>query len=298
LLVYFSFVPFKKSLIRRGGKRKVISKVLKVSFVFALVLSFIAQVTMAALPGGGGLDCSGVIDNRVDYEIHDIQGSGSVSPLEGKEVTTCGTVIAIAGGPTGYWMQDTTEDGDPATSEGLYVYGPNSGLVVGDVVRHTGKVTEYYGLIELSSRRQASVIGSSSLPTPAEITSSMTYSELESLEGMRVTVTSATVVAGSNKYNETFLVPGSTTSRVDRKDTTTPYFKIDDVLGKYISGASTFDTISGDPTGPLNYSFDAYALLWNTGSVSVSDVGHTENILSEDTLKVDQMLAEMLKQRS
>jgi predicted extracellular nuclease len=264
----------------------MISKVLKGSFVFALVLSIIAQVTMAAPPngGGGGLDCSGVIDNKVDYEINDIQGSGSVSPLEGKDVTTCGTIIAIASGSTGYWMQDTTEDGDSTTSEGIYVYGPNSGIAVGDIVRHTGKVTEYYGLTELSARRQASVIGSSSLPTPTEITSSMTYSELESLEGMRVTVTSATVVAGSNKYNETFLVPGSTTSRVDRKDTTTPYFKIDDDLGKHISDASTFDTISGDPTGPLNYNFGAYTLLWNTGSVSVSDVGHTENILSEDTI--------------
>jgi hypothetical protein len=289
--ILFVYSLNSRSLTLKNCRRrnlKMVSKVLKIIFVFTLVLSLITQVTMAAPPknGGGGLNCSGVIDSRVDFEIHEIQGNGSVSPLEGKEVTTCGTVFAIASGSTGYWMQDTTEDGDPTTSEGLYVYGPNSGIAVGDVVSHTGTVTEYYGLTELSTRRQAKVIGSSNLPIQIELTSSMTYGELEFLEGMRVTVTSATVVAGSNKYNETFLVPGNTTSRVDRRDTTTPYFKIDDDLGRSITGASTFDTISGDPTGPLNYNFGAYTLLWSTGSVTVSDVGHTENMLNEDPLAI------------
>ncbi|WLD92654.1 endonuclease/exonuclease/phosphatase family protein [Alkalihalobacillus sp. AL-G] len=244
------------------------------------------STSLAAPPGGGpssGADCSGIMDSNVDYEIHDIQGSGSASPLEGKDVMTCGTVTATTS--NGYWIQDTTEDGDRTTSEGIFVYRSNGpgGIIAGHVVSQTAKVTEYYGLTELNARREPKVIGSSSMPTPTEITSSMNYADLESLEGMLVTVTSATVVAGSNKYNETFVVPGSTTSRVDRKDTTTPYFKIDDLLDNHITGASTFDTITGNPTGPFDYNFGAYTLQWDTGSVSVSDEGHTENILSADT---------------
>jgi predicted extracellular nuclease len=227
--------------------------------------------------------CSGINDSQVTHEINQIQGNGAASPLIGKSVTTCGTVYAIES--NGYWIQDTTPDSDPATSEGIFVYKSNGvgNLQIGDVVRQKGYVQEYYDLTEINTKVEFTKLGTGTVPVATEITASMNLSNLESLEGMRVFVKSATVVAGTNKYNETFVVPGTTTSRVARTDTTTPLFKFDDVFGNVFTNASTFDTISGDPTGPLTYSFGAYGLLKNVGTASVSDTGNTQNSLSADT---------------
>lgn len=250
------------------------------------LLSMVGSLILPSMNVSGAApttDCSGVSNTQVDQEIHDIQGSGTASPYENQKVTTCGTVVATHS--SGYWIQDTTGDGDPSTSEGIYVYrsAGAGGINVGDVVKQTGTVKEYYDLTELSANQAPTVIGTSAVPAATEITSSMSYSDLETLEGMRVTVNDATVVAGTNKYNDTYLVPGSTSTRVDREDTTTASFKVGDLLGNYISGASTFDTVSGDFAGPLDYSYGAYTMQWNTGNANVSDVGHTENILAADT---------------
>jgi hypothetical protein len=79
--------------------------------------------------------------------IHDVQGSAQVSPLAGQVVHDLpGVVTAI--GPHGFWLQDPVPDGDPATSEGLFVHldpprvdaGP---LAPGDELRVDGRVVEY-----------------------------------------------------------------------------------------------------------------------------------------------------------
>lgn len=254
---------------------------LTLSFVLLLGLMF-SSVHLPEVQAATG-KCSGIDDSQVTHEIHQIQGSGAESPLIGKTVTTCGTVYAIQS--NGYWMQDTTPDSDPATSEGIFVYKSNGtgNLQIGDIVKQKGSVQEFYGLTEINAKAEWTKIGTGTAPAATEITPSMTYSNLESLEGMKVFVKSATVVAGTNKYNETFVVPGNTTSRVARTDTTTPLFKFDDVFGKWFPNASTFDTISGNPTGPLTYSFGAYGLLWNEGTASLSDTGNTQNALSADS---------------
>lgn len=101
---------------------------------------------------------------------------------------------------------------------------------------------------------------------------------------MRVLVPSATVVAGSNQYGETFAVAGTNvTSRVSRKDTTTPLFKFKDAFGNKIDNASTFDQITGNPTGPLSYTYDSYAVLWQDGAATVKDTGNTQNSLAAGT---------------
>jgi len=57
-----------------------------------------------------------------------VQGAAHLSPLAGARVTVEGVVTALAGdggGPPGaghgYWIQDPRGDGDPATSEGVFV---------------------------------------------------------------------------------------------------------------------------------------------------------------------------------
>ncbi len=60
-----------------------------------------------------------------DVRIHDIQGSTRQSPLVGELVDGVpGVVTAVAefGSARGFWFQDTEGDGNPRTSEGLFVF--------------------------------------------------------------------------------------------------------------------------------------------------------------------------------
>jgi len=79
--------------------------------------------------------------------VHDIQGAGFVSPLKDQSVTNVpGTVTAVrtSGSSRGYFVQDPTPDGDPATSEGVFVFTSAPAVAVGDSVLVSGKVQDYY----------------------------------------------------------------------------------------------------------------------------------------------------------
>ncbi|WP_371786081.1 lamin tail domain-containing protein [Streptosporangium subroseum] len=80
--------------------------------------------------------------------IHDIQGSGRISPIVGQNVTNVpGIVTAVrtTGSSRGYWFQDPSADADPLTSEGLFVFtgSTSPAVAIGDSVLATGRVTEY-----------------------------------------------------------------------------------------------------------------------------------------------------------
>ncbi|WP_431982432.1 endonuclease/exonuclease/phosphatase family protein [Streptomyces qinglanensis] len=81
--------------------------------------------------------------------IHDIQGRTRLSPFAGREVTGVpGIVTGVRdfGAARGFWLQDPHPDRDRATSEGIYVYtgGDSPRVEIGDALRVTGKVQEYY----------------------------------------------------------------------------------------------------------------------------------------------------------
>jgi predicted extracellular nuclease len=79
----------------------------------------------------------------VTHSIPQIQGNGAASPYANSVQTTEGVVTAKVG--SGFFMQDAAGDGDPTTSDGIFVYlgSTISGAQVGDLVRVTGTVTEY-----------------------------------------------------------------------------------------------------------------------------------------------------------
>ena len=54
--------------------------------------------------------------------IFTLQGSGATSPLVGQSVTTQGVVTGVFPGLHGYFLQDETGDGNPGTSDGVFVY--------------------------------------------------------------------------------------------------------------------------------------------------------------------------------
>ncbi|MCA1925198.1 MAG: ExeM/NucH family extracellular endonuclease [Thiobacillus sp.] len=71
-----------------------------------------------------------------------IQGSGALSPLAGQTVTTEGVVTYLSN--NGFYLQDPDGDGNPATSDGIFVFtGGAPGVAVGDRVRLTATVTEF-----------------------------------------------------------------------------------------------------------------------------------------------------------
>jgi predicted extracellular nuclease len=77
-----------------------------------------------------------------------IQGSGLSSPLTGTVVTTRGVVVGDfegTAGQQGFYLQDIAGDGDPATSDGIFVFAGSSNLVsAGQVVSVTGTVRERF----------------------------------------------------------------------------------------------------------------------------------------------------------
>ena len=71
-----------------------------------------------------------------------IQGRTHVSPFRGKRVTTTGIVTAID--TDGFYLQDPTGDGDPDTSDALFVFTRRTPAVAaGDALRVRGVVTEF-----------------------------------------------------------------------------------------------------------------------------------------------------------
>jgi predicted extracellular nuclease len=148
--------------------------------------------------------------------ICQIQGSGFASPYAGQVVRTQGVVFADLDQTDGrgFFIQDENCDGDPATSDGLFVYKGNRTDVVsaGDLVEVRGRVAEYYELTELNTSLSGITVlsGGNPLPAPVELNppfdnaASRVY--LESLEGMYVGMEDAAVVGPTNAYDETWVV--------------------------------------------------------------------------------------------
>ena len=154
-------------------------------------------------------------DDVTIVQIHDIQGPGLTSPLNGAIVTTEGIVTALKFN-NGFFLQtaDAVVDADPATSQGIFVFtstAPPASAAVGNRVRVTGTVTEFtpatnlnqLPITELVSPTIVQLSSGNPLPAPVvlgtgEANADATPGTLERYEGMRVSVPEATVVEGSD----------------------------------------------------------------------------------------------------
>ncbi|HEY7628136.1 MAG TPA: ExeM/NucH family extracellular endonuclease, partial [Ilumatobacteraceae bacterium] len=85
--------------------------------------------------------------------IYAIQGSGPSTPIPGT-VTTSGVVVGDFEGTAsqqGFYLQDLVGDGDPATSDGIFVFTGTANLVsAGQVVRVTGFARERFNQTTLN----------------------------------------------------------------------------------------------------------------------------------------------------
>jgi predicted extracellular nuclease len=124
-----------------------------------------------------------------------VQGAGEASPVVNTRVTTSGVVVADTEGLNGFFLQDPVGDGNPATSEGLFVFLPAANplssydVQTGDVVAVTGTVREFQGLTELDTLLAIEVCGTAPVPAPTVYNlPEPTNNDLERVEGMLVTI--------------------------------------------------------------------------------------------------------------
>lgn len=174
----------------------------------------VTNVTGAVVTQGQGLG-SIQNDDITIVPIHDIQGAGLGSPLNGASVTTEGIVTALKFN-NGFFLQtaDAEVDADPATSEGIFVFtstAPPAAAAIGNRVRVTATVSEFtpgsnlnqLSITELVSPSTIIQLSSGNpLPAPvvlasADFNAASDPGTAEKFEAMRVSVPEATVVEGS-----------------------------------------------------------------------------------------------------
>jgi predicted extracellular nuclease len=131
--------------------------------------------------------------------IPQIQGSGPTSPVANTVVTTSGVITAKVG--SGFFIQDPNGDGDPTTSDGLFIFSSAATGNVGDMITVTGTIIEYKptdatrSYTEMQDITGVTVTGTGYSITPANI--ELPNADLARFEGMLVRFTSPLSVNGT-----------------------------------------------------------------------------------------------------
>jgi predicted extracellular nuclease len=148
--------------------------------------------------GGGSSGGGGTTTPPVAAAIYTIQGSGATSTLVGQIVSTSGVVTKVLN--NGFFIQDLTGDGNPATSDGVFVFTsttPPAAVAVGNLVQVTGSVVEFSSgagtaatpLTEIGSVTAVSLLGSGYSIAPTLVTLPLAVGDsLERFEGMLVRI--------------------------------------------------------------------------------------------------------------
>ncbi|HSN53025.1 MAG TPA: endonuclease/exonuclease/phosphatase family protein [Candidatus Sulfomarinibacteraceae bacterium] len=266
---------------------------------FFVVVDNVSGTGAQVLDGTG----DGVILNDDPVAIHVIQGAGESSLLEGSAVTTLDAAVTAIG-PEGFFLQtvDGFDDGDPDTSEGLYVYTGSPvppGLNLGYATEVSGTVVEFYGMTQLEAPLTISVaVGLVPMPPPV-IFDALTPSpdptapscalEYECFEGM--VVSAAGLVVGPTQFFGTdpqaefhaIAIPGPAPFReigaeypgmvglpptVPIFDGNREVFEVDpDRLGQPNVVAKPGDSYAA--VGPLGYEFSGWE-IWASAPVAVT----------------------------
>jgi len=235
--------------------------------------------------------------------IYTIQGSGLVSDLAGQQVRTSGIVTAVD--TNGYYLQDPTGDGNAATSDAIFVFTSSApGVAVGDAVTVQGTVSEFTpggaatgnlsttqitatgagaSLVTSSANAMpdAVVLGPNGLLPPTEsLLDGLAF--YESLEAMRVTLETPTVVGATNGFGEIWATVGPATGLSERGtmniepgtggpgvtntvggDFNPERIQIDEDNGVFASGVRMVDVGAqlGNITGVISYNFGNFELI-------------------------------------
>jgi predicted extracellular nuclease len=157
--------------------------------IYPLVLTF-------GNDGKQSATCSINVTIPGSHTIPQIQGAQPTSPLNNTAQTTEGVLTAKIG--NGFFIQDPNGDGDPTTSDGLFVFGSAGAAAVGDMVRVSGTVTEFSpsgatrSVTEIKDLLEVVSLGGGQAIAPANI--ELPNSDLARYEGMLVRFTTPLTV--------------------------------------------------------------------------------------------------------
>ena len=141
----------------------------------------------------------------VSFPTNGIQNGSpdGLALLSSNVVTTQGVVTADfqkSSQLSGFFVQDLKGDKDSSTSDGVFVYHRDTweyDVSVGEVVRFTAEVSEYYGLTELSNVADLTVCGTGSVNPTKVILPVSSMADWESVEGMLVDMPQKLYVSGN-----------------------------------------------------------------------------------------------------
>ena len=234
---------------------------------------------------------------QTSLTIPEIQGAGHFSPFIGANVQTTGIVTALAS--NGFYMQDPRGDGNLDTSDGILVFtGSSPSVAVGDQLSVTGDVLEFQpgsagltiteivsqsiGVLSSGNPLPVTILGPGGRVQPTEVIEDDAFGDYqpasdgidfyESLEGMYVSIPSATAVSNTNQFGEYYVVPGEGSNivatgmnsrggiTISPGDFNPERIQIDDTL----LGSSSPNVHVGEPVrsiqGVIGYNFSAYEL--------------------------------------
>lgn len=169
-----------------------------------VVLTVLDGATYDVGAQGGSAQAVISSDEVAITKISLVQGSGAASGMVGQTVTIEAIVTGdfqnndgdAARNTGGFFVQEEVvdSDGNPLTSEGLFIFGGTTNVNPGDIVRVTGVISEFNGLTELTATN-IQVVQAGAVSDLSTLTTDITLpGDLEAFEGMMVRVTQNLVV--------------------------------------------------------------------------------------------------------
>lgn len=183
------------------------------------------MLSRAAIPGLAVLVLGSGVAGAQTTRICAVQGSGAVPPGLGARVTVSGVVTVAFRSTGGFFLQEPSCDGDPATSDALFVDARTLAAwpAAGDRATVTGRVANELGLTSVVAEsasadgRYAGSVEAVRTSPPADPVAAAAY--LESQEGMLVALGPSRVVGATDATGTAYVVPeASGVTRLYRGD--------------------------------------------------------------------------------
>ena len=251
--------------------------------------SYTVEVTFTTYDTGQQVTCTLTVQVAGITPIHDVQGDGAASPMDGQEVTISGIVTSLFEDDDtldAFFLQeeDAEADANPDTSEGIFAFCRGncpSGLAVGDHVTATGDVDEFFGMTQLNITGGSATIESSGNALPSAVAlplgtgSTLEEATFEAIEGMLVTHADPLYVAEYfqlARYGEVVLAAGGRPfqySHVDETPTAGEYATFLDDLHATTIRLDDDNNDQNDATvGAVDEAYPYPTAAWKTGGLS------------------------------
>lgn len=201
-----------------------------IPFLPKIPTPMLSLICLAACGGAGSTtSTSSETSDSAITPIFEVQGRGKSSPLEDQLITVVGVVTGDFQDADadetrnfgGFFLQEATPDGDPLTSDGVFVFDRKASSVdvqVFQTVQVSGKVTERFGETQIVAE-SVRVTGKGTiqpvdLPLPAGVirnSDNIIIADLENVEGMLVRMSESASISdvfGLERYGELTLSVG------------------------------------------------------------------------------------------